>query len=63
VLLEGRLDGNLADAGHSGGESMNSKPISRYPVPELQELPKDIRDRQSSPVVRQSGLAFDRTVS
>lgn len=24
---------------------MNGKPISRYPVPELQELPQDIRDR------------------
>lgn len=24
---------------------MNSKPISRYPVPELRELPQDIRDR------------------
>ena len=24
---------------------MNGKPISRYPVPELQDLPKDIRDR------------------
>ena len=24
---------------------MNDKPISRYPVPELQELPQDIRDR------------------
>jgi len=24
---------------------MNAKPISRYPVPELEELPKDIRDR------------------
>ena len=24
---------------------MNDKPISRYPVPELQELPQDIKDR------------------
>src|ERR1039457_3196569 len=24
---------------------MTSKPISRYPVPELQDLPQDIRDR------------------
>ena len=24
---------------------MNGKPISRYPVPDLQELPQDIRDR------------------
>lgn len=24
---------------------MNNKPISRYPVPELQELPQDIRER------------------
>ena len=24
---------------------MNGRPISRYPVPELQDLPKDIRDR------------------
>jgi uncharacterized peroxidase-related enzyme len=24
---------------------MNGKPISRYPVPELQELPQDIKDR------------------
>jgi len=24
---------------------MNSKPISRYPVPELRDLPQDIRDR------------------
>ena len=24
---------------------MNGKPISRYPVPELRQLPKDIRDR------------------
>lgn len=29
----------------SGGDPMNDKPISRYPVPELQELPQDVRDR------------------